>query len=191
IDADWAAQRIKTLTLWGAVKSAIFGNRGNKHKTLVDQFAYPFNGTGTIYERAADHVVEHGGIIHKKRPIKRIILDESKSKVIGLETMDGEIHKADHVVSTMPITLMIKGFDHVSEKVQKAIDKLYFRNTILVYLEIDRNDLVTDNWLYIHSPDVTHVRITNFRIWSPNLTKDKKTTILCMEILCYDEDKIL
>ena len=60
IDADWAAQRIKTLTLWGALKSALVGNRGNKHKTLVDQFAYPFGGTGTIYERAADQISAQG-----------------------------------------------------------------------------------------------------------------------------------
>jgi len=39
IDSDWAAQRIKKLSLYEAVKAAIFGNKGNKHKTLVDQFA--------------------------------------------------------------------------------------------------------------------------------------------------------
>ena len=38
IDADWAAQRIQGLTLWGAIKSALFLNKKNKLKTLVDEF---------------------------------------------------------------------------------------------------------------------------------------------------------
>ena len=85
IDADWAAQRIKTLTLIGAVKSAIFGNKGNKHKTLVDQFAYPENGTGTLYERAADYISQNGGQVNLEYPIKKVLLDETGKQVKGIE----------------------------------------------------------------------------------------------------------
>lgn len=190
IDADWAAQRIKTLTLIGAVKSAIFGNRGNKHKTLVDQFAYPKNGTGTLYERAAEYISNNGGEVNMTTPIKRVLLDDTNKKVKGVELIDGTIKKAENIVSTMPLTTLIKGFNDVPEKVQKAVDALYFRNTILVYLEIDQDKLFTDNWLYIHSPDVKHGRITNFRNWCTSLNKDKKTTILCLEFWCFEEDEI-
>lgn len=189
IDADWAAQRIKTLTLFGAVKSAMFGNRGNKHKTLVDQFAYPKNGTGTLYERAAEAIKTNGGQVTLNKPIKRVLLDDSNEKVIGVEHTDGSIENADNVVSTMPLTLLIKGFNNVPKEVQRAIDQLYFRNTILVYLEIDSDNLFTDNWLYIHSPDVKHGRITNFRNWCSSLNRDKKTTIICMEFWCFEEDE--
>lgn len=190
IDADWAAQRIKTLTLFGAVKAAMFGNKGNKHKTLVDQFAYPKNGTGTLYERAADNIKENGGELLLSSPIKRVLLDEGNKKTIGVELADGTIEKADNVVSTMPLTLLLKGFNNVPEKVTKAADKLYFRNTILVYLEVDADNLFTDNWLYIHAPNVKHGRITNFRNWCPSLNRDKKTTIICMEYWCFEQDDI-
>lgn len=190
IDADWAAQRIKTLTLFGAVKAAMFGNKGNKHKTLVDQFAYPKNGTGTLYERAADNIKENGGGLLLSSPIKRVLLDEGNKKTIGVELADGTIEKADNVVSTMPLTLLLKGFNNVPEKVTKAADKLYFRNTILVYLEVDADNLFTDNWLYIHAPNVKHGRITNFRNWCPSLNRDKKTTIICMEYWCFEQDDI-
>jgi protoporphyrinogen oxidase len=190
IDADWAAQRIKTLTLIGAVKSAVFGNKGNKHKTLVDQFAYPKNGTGELYERAANYISENGGLVHKESPIKRVLLNDTNKEVKGVELLDGSIIEAKNVVSTMPITFLIKGFNNVPQNVQKAIDALYFRNTILVYLEIDKEELFSDNWLYIHSPEVKHVRITNFSNWCPSLNKDKKTTNLCLEFWCFDEDEI-
>ncbi len=190
IDADWAAQRIKTLTLIGAVTSAVFGNKGNKHKTLVDQFAFPVNGTGTLYERAAEQISKRGGRVNTESPIKRVLLDDTNKKVKGVELIDGTIKEAQNVVSTMPITTLINGFDNVPADVKKAVDALYFRNTIVVYLEIDRSDLFTDNWLYIHSPEVRHGRITNFRNWCSSLNKDKKTTILCLEFWCFDGEEI-
>lgn len=190
IDADWAAQRIKTLTLFGAVKAAMFGNKGNKHKTLVDQFAYPKNGTGTLYERAAERIKEKGGNVVLNKPIKRVLLDDGNKQVVGIELLDGTIEKADNIVSTMPLTLLINGFDNVPTAVTKAINELYFRNTILVYLEIDADNLFTDNWLYIHSPNVKHGRMTNFRNWCPTLNRDKKTTIICMEYWCFEQDEI-
>lgn len=190
IDADWAAQRIKTLTLIGAVKSAVFGNKGNKHKTLVDQFAFPKNGTGTLYERGVEEIQNNGGKVHLQKPIKRVLLEEGNKKVKGIELIDGTIMEAENVVSTMPITNLIKGFDNVPKEVTDALDTLYFRNTILVYLEIDRDNLFTDNWLYIHSPDVKHGRITNFQNWCESMNKGKKTTILCMEFWCFENEEI-
>jgi protoporphyrinogen oxidase len=44
LDADFAAQRIKKLSLFEAIKNALFSGKGNTHKTLVDQFAYATGG---------------------------------------------------------------------------------------------------------------------------------------------------
>lgn len=59
LDADFAAQRIKKLSLSEAIKNAFAGGKNNTHKTLVDQFAYPFGGTGMVYERMAAFVQKH------------------------------------------------------------------------------------------------------------------------------------
>jgi protoporphyrinogen oxidase len=189
IDADWAAQRIKSLSLWEAVISSIFGNIGNKHKTLVDQFAYPNNGTGTLYERAVEFIHEHGGNVNLQTPVKRVILGAG-GKVAGIELRDGRVINGDRVVSTMPLNLLVKGLPDVPGDVILAAGKLYFRNTILAYLEVDSTDLFHDNWIYVHSPEVKHGRITNFRNWSKALYRDKKTTILCMEFWAFDNDSI-
>ena len=203
IDADWAAQRIKSLSLWEAVISAIFGNKGNKHKTLLDQFAYPNLGTGTLYERAADFIRSHGGKVNLQSPVKKVMQDagcgmqdagsgmqDAGCRITGIELMDGTVVKADYVVSTMPLTLLVKGLKDVPADVAAAAEKLYFRNTILVYLEVDSMELFADNWIYVHSPEVKHGRITNFRNWSRQINRDKKTTILCMEFWAFDEDEI-
>ena len=189
IDADWAAQRIKKLSLWEAVKNAFFGDKEQKHKTLVDQFAYPKYGTGSIYEKQKNFIERKGGKVHLKTPVKKILKD-TDGKVIGIELIGGEKHLADTVVSTMPLTQMVKGLDAVSSEVAAACDQLYYRNTLLVYLEVDAAGLFPDNWIYVHSPEVLHGRITNFRNWCPSLYGDKKTTILCLEYWCFEKDAI-
>ena len=189
IDADWAAQRIKTLSLWGAVLSAIKGNAGNKHKTLVDEFAYPNHGTGMLYEKCANKIETLGGRIHTSAPVKKILLDgENQAK--GIELKDGKKIEADYIISTMPLTSMILGLPDVPEKVKSAANELYFRNTILVYLEVDGISLFEDNWIYVHSQDVRHGRITNFRNWCPTLYGEKNTSILCLEFWAFNEDDI-
>jgi len=189
IDASWAAQRIKSLSLWEAVKSALIGNVGNKHKTLVDQFAYPNNGTGIIYERAAKFIQENGGQVYLNEPVKKVIQDD-QGKVIGIELINGTIHYADAVVSTMPLTILMDGLVNTPVEIMEAAQKLYFRNTLLVYLEIDAIHLFKDNWIYVHSPEVKHGRITNFRNWSKDLYGDKQTTIICLEFWAFDQDLI-
>ena len=187
IDTDWAVQRIKSFSLWEALLNSIFGNRGNKHKTLLDQFAYPNNGSGTIYERAADYIEQYGGKIHLQNPVRRVVQDIS-GKVEGVELECGEIIQADYVVSTMPLTILAGNLSNIPENVFNAVKKLYFRNTILAYLEVDSPDVFSDNWIYINSPEVTHGRITNFRNWTRDLYRDKKTTILCIEFWAFDKD---
>lgn len=189
IDATWAAQRIKTLSLFEAIIHSFSGSGSARHPTLLDQFAYPNNGSGTLYERAAAFITANGGHIHLEQRISKILFDES-GKVSGIELDGGILIKADHVVSSMPLTLLVKALENVPHNVTEAAEKLFYRNTILVYLEIDSCELFIDNWIYVHSPEVRHGRITNFRNWSRELYKGKATTILCMEYWAFDSDPL-
>src|SRR5579864_7555731 len=101
LDADFAAQRIKKLSLIEAAKNALnFGRQ--KHATLVDRFAYPHQGTGSVYERMAARVEAGGGAVFVKRPVKKVLREGRR--VTGLELADGTREAFDHVISTMPLT---------------------------------------------------------------------------------------
>ena len=188
IDADWAAQRIQGLTLWGAIKSALFANKDNKLKTLVDEFAYPITGNSLFYERQKELILESGNEIFLSEPVERIIVENSKVRAIISKS--GISHPATEVISTMPITQLIKGMDGVPSQVLEAATQLTFRNTILVYLQISQSSLFEDQWLYIHDPKLLHGRITNFNNWSESMIGDKTKTIVCMEFWCFDSDQI-
>lgn len=171
-----------------AVKSAIVPGRSGKHKTLVEQFAYPNHGTGMIYQKTKIKIENAGGKVLLNSPVEKVLVENGIAK--GVELKSGVTVLADEVISTMPLTLMVKRMNAIPENVRQACDKLFFRNTILVYLEVDATDLFPDQWIYVHNPDVIHGRITNFRNWSPALYGDKKTSILCLEYWCFAEDEI-
>ena len=56
IRADWAAQRIKGLSFFSAAKSAFFGNKGDKIKSLISEFNYPRYGPGQMWETMTDDI---------------------------------------------------------------------------------------------------------------------------------------
>ena len=186
LDADFAAQRIQKFSLGQAIRGALFPARRGGHKTLVDRFAYPLGGTGAVYEKMAQRVRAAGGRVALRTPVKRVVNDGFA--VRGLELADGRFESCDHVVSTMPLTLLVRGLGNVPPEVQMAVDALRFRNTIIVYLNVDRDRLFPDQWLYIHSPTLAMGRVTNFRNWVPELCGHQPTTILAVEFWCYEED---
>lgn len=187
LDSDFAAQRIKKLSLLEAAKAAIVGNRGSKHKTLVDRFAYPIGGTGMVYERMVDAVRARGGTVHMKTPVVSVEAraGEAGAKVTASQT---GTQSFDYVVSSMPLTLLVGRLPNVPEAVLRATKELKFRNTILVYLDVDSPALFPDQWLYVHSSELLTGRVTNFRNWVPEINGASKSSILALEYCCNDED---
>ena len=181
LDSDFAAQRIKNFSLIEAIKTALLGN-DKKHKTLVDEFAYPSKGAGHVYEKMlqtleADKVYLNTGISSLKVSVDKIQLTDDK----------GFDYDADYVISTMPLTNLITLLDAPHNVIQNS-NKLTFRNTILVYVKVNKTELFIDQWLYIHSNEILTGRITNFNNWDTDDVFNE--TILCLEYWCNDEDQI-
>jgi protoporphyrinogen oxidase len=110
--------------------------------------------------------------------------------VQGIEFESGRAEYFDHVVSTMPLTNLVRGLTDVPVDVQAAANRLQFRNTVFVYLHVDSDSLFADQWLYIHDPDLKMGRVANFRNWVPPLHGEARTTILAVEYWCNDSDSL-
>lgn len=186
LDSDFASQRIKKLSLYEAIKNALIKDKANKHKTLVEQFAYPLEGTGIVYKRMADFVKASGNNVYLNTPVFRVI--DNGRKVIGIELEDGTFKEYDYVISSMPYTLMVSRLQNVPPKIKSLANNLKYRNTIIVYLLVDSVTLFPDNWIYVHSDDLKMGRVTNFRNWTPGLYGSQLKSILAIEYWCNDED---
>lgn len=188
LSEDFAVQRIRKLTLQDAVGSALFPSKRRQHRTLADCFAYPNHGTGIVYERIADRLTASGGQVLLNRPIRRVLTEDGC--VNGLSSVDGLKEQYDHIVSTMPITLLVQGLSNVPQPVLDAVSQLKFRNTILVYLDVADSQLFRDQWLYIHDSSVRMGRVTNFSNWQPAGQTSEGSSILCCEYWCNSSDPI-
>jgi hypothetical protein len=82
IRAEWAAQRIKGLSLLTAVKHALVKQRstgpGAVIKTLIDAFDYPERGPGMMWDTVADIVQRRGGEIRLGAGVERIHREDGK-----------------------------------------------------------------------------------------------------------------
>lgn len=188
LDVDFAAQRIKKLSLAAAIINSLsFGNK-KKHKTLVDEFAYPFNGTGWVYEEMARMTESNGAKVAFNTEVKRVIV--KNGAVSGLELADGSLEEFDIIISTMPLSLMALQLENVPSEIVANIQKLRYRNTIMVYLNVNSENLFPDQWIYVHDSSLKTGRICNFRNWVPGLYNQQPTSILAMEFWCFDNDDL-
>ena len=188
LDEDFAAQRIKKLSLFEAVKNALFPGKKNKHKTLVVQFAYPIGGTGMVYEKMKAFIEQNGGNVVCNSPVKKVNAENNAAK--SIELISGETQEFDHIISSMPITHLVNNLPEVPPQIKEASQALKFRNTILVYLKVEGIDVFPDNWLYVHANDLQMGRITNFCNWVPEINQGQKSTIVVLEYWGYDEDEL-
>ena len=188
LDADFASQRIKKLSLSEAVKNALLRGRGNKHKTLVDKFAYPDRGSGSVYEQMAKKFMRLGGNLQLNLPVN--FVDNSSPDGINIHFAEGKVKQYDHVISSMPLTLLVQRLPDTPPEIIHHSNELRFRNTILVYLRVKKSDLFPDNWIYVHDPTLKLGRVTNFRNWSPTLYEKENDTILALEYWSYPQENL-
>ena len=138
LDADFAAQRIKGLNLYEAIKSAFFGGGGKKHKTLVDEFSYPKKGCGVVYENMKQEIIKRGGVVHCG--VEVLGIKTQGKKAVGIHTNKGEF-SGDIVISTAPFRDMVLSLNELDSSVKEMAGRLKFRNTILVYVEVKNSAL--------------------------------------------------
>jgi protoporphyrinogen oxidase len=83
----------------------------SKHKSLVDEFVYPNGGTGAFYEKCADFVRANEGTIHLNTAVKKELINKVDKTAKGIALANGTTVEPDHMISIIPLTQFIKGFD--------------------------------------------------------------------------------
>jgi protoporphyrinogen oxidase len=197
IRADWAAQRIKSLTLWGAVKNAF--TNSSRETSLIDRFRYPRLGPGMMWERVRDRFVERGGTVVMQAPVTRLLRDGNR--ITGVEVTVQRDPASDrsetvryapgHVISSMPLRQLIESIEPPPPApVLNAAEGLKYRDFLIVMLVLDHADPFPDNWIYVHAPEVKVGRIQNFRAWSADMVPEPGRASIGMEYFCQENDHL-
>ncbi|MGD1883967.1 MAG: NAD(P)/FAD-dependent oxidoreductase [Paracoccaceae bacterium] len=194
IRADWAAQRIKNLTLVKAVWNAISG--ANDTASLIEEFQYPRLGPGMMWEKTAELINTKAGEVHMRAAVTKVHREDDRIVAVDVARWDAKgadlgtrREEATDFISTMALQDLVLAMDPPApDNVVAAATALNYRDFLIVTLVLDQADPFPDNWIYVHSPDVQVGRIQNFRAWSAALLPDQDTASIGMEYFCQEDD---
>ncbi len=197
ISADWAAQRIKGLSLFNAVWHALVKPKAKPGagvvKTLIDQFEYPRLGPGMMWEKTRDDIVAGGGAVRMAEEVVRIEHDGSRATAVVSKAADGTEHRyeGDEFVLSLPLRdTVLRVSPAAPEPVRAAAEALKYRDFLTVALMVKREELFPDNWIYVHDPTVKLGRIQNFNNWSQEMVPGEGVTCVGLEYFCNEGDDL-
>jgi len=194
ISAEWAAQRIKGLSIASLIRTFLPGRlrNGPVIKTLVDTFRYPPHGPGEVWTTVADLIEKKGGMV---RTGERLVsVKHAAGRVTRVTTQNGDAintHEGEHFISTMPLAELVAALEPPAPvEVIASARALRYRDFITVALIITQAKVFPDNWIYIHDSRVQVARIQNFKNWSSEMVPDQRYTMLGLEYFCFEGDAL-
>jgi protoporphyrinogen oxidase len=217
ISADWAAQRIKGLSLGSAIKHAILPQRKPKDraqvvKTLIDTFRYPRLGPGMMWESCTAKIRQLGGQVLLGHKVIACRFDSSQNIwTVTARDASGRTQEflGENVISSMPIRELVAQIEPglhgeatpgdgvpnnaipdnlIPDNVKRAAQSLRYRDFLTVGLIVHDEGRFNDNWIYIHDPSVQVGRVQNYKSWSPEMVPDPAFCSYGLEYFCFEGD---
>jgi protoporphyrinogen oxidase len=192
LSANWAAQRIRNLSLGRTVLNALGMRNGGKIASLIENFHYPRLGPGQMYETMASRVVARGSEVRLGQEAVEIHYDQQQIKAIRTLGPDQDrLEPCSHCFSSMPISeLVMKMRPQPPETVLNAARSLRYRSIITVNLLFRKATTLRDNWIYLHSPEVKAGRLQLYGNWSPAMIPPGDNSSIGFEYFCFEDDEL-
>jgi len=188
LKADFAAQRIKGLSFREAVRDMLFG-RDDKPPTLVSEFLYPCLGFGRIPEAMAAALPP--GAVRVGSPVVRLEHDGRRVARVVCQCAGREsVLEPEWVISTMAITDLVSSLvPQPPSDVLEAAEGLRYRDMVIVFLALRREQVTPDHWIYFSTDDVFFSRMHEPKNWSRAMAPDGRTSLV-VEVFCYHTDPV-
>jgi protoporphyrinogen oxidase len=196
ISADWAAQRIRGLSLSRAVLGAFARRSEDRHatvKTLINTFRYPRLGPGMMWDAAAAKAAAGGATLLQGTKVTALQWNPASAEwAAAVEGARGSsILRATAVISSIPLGQLPQVLSpRLSDRAATSARALRYRDFLTVALIMRERERFDDNWIYVHDPSVRVGRIQNYKSWSPDMVPDASTACYGLEYFCNDGDDL-
>jgi protoporphyrinogen oxidase len=126
IHAEWAAQRIRGISLTTVLRSALFKKKRPEAKTLINEFHYPERGPGQMWETLTERLRGRNYPVLTEHPVVRIHHRGGKVTELVTAGPEGEKHfGGTDFISSMPMWELINALDEPApEEVRRAANRL-------------------------------------------------------------------
>lgn len=191
LSPDWAVQRIRNLSLWRAVKQAVWPGGNGQVASLVDHFRYPRLGAGQMYETLAARVRRQGAAVALQTRAVRLRHRDGLVFSVVCQGPEGQYEvPASQVLASLPITELAQRLDPPPPgQVVESARALSYQSLILVFLRLCRPLPVPDQWLYLQDPGVRAGRLSLPANFSPGLVPPGQGAV-CLEYFCSPKGRL-
>ena len=204
LSAEWGAQRIKTLSLSGAVAHAFkkvmrmsMLSRKSVETSLIEQFLYPVYGPGQLWERVAELIREKGGEVRLGTSVAKLHRTDAHITHATLVSERGEERvEADFILSSTDIRALSEIVSDVPKDISTLAHSLEYRDFLTVGLLLDQElkekdgSKLLDTWIYVHDPRVSISRIQLYNNWSSSLVAKPGTGWIGIEYHCAEDSRL-
>lgn len=188
LSAIQARRRVSAGSLGKMVKKAVSVVPGFK-KPGAGRFYYPRKGYGQISEAISDAARGLGANIELSCSVERIELGTTH-KVSFKRNGAVETIEADHVWSTIPLTVLAKVVEPTApDSVVEASKSISYRAMVLIYLVLEQPQWTPYDAHYFPEAKVKLTRLSEPKNYSVS-NEPEGRTVLCGELPCMFGDEV-
>lgn len=173
LSTEVAGSRLKNLNLNSIILEFLFRKKRSKH--LEGAFYYPLQGFGSIAREMEIFCGEEK--IEKNARVTKLLANNKR--ITGVEINGEKIVQPELLISTLPVTLMIKMLDpQPPSEIIESINKLKFRHIKLVTFLLNRKSVNNAATMYFPGKQYIFTRCYEPRNRSKLMSPEGKTSLV-------------
>jgi protoporphyrinogen oxidase len=188
--AELASQRIRGVALGSALRQAIlparFAGPAPDYK-----FLYPRLGIGELTDRLAT-AVEGKNAIRRNATVVEVRVKRARvDSVVYRDASERDIEVAGtDFLSCIPLPRLLYVLNpRPPADVLASARSLVFRDLIAVCIEVRRDRVTRDSWIYVPDPAFAFARLLEPKNWSEAMAPREETSLVA-EHYCFEGDEI-
>ena len=193
ISADWASQRISLPSLMDAVRRTLLHRyEGEPTPEEVKSFWYPKRGgIGEIASRYRAEIERLGGGVLTGVTVEKVHHEGGRATEVSFSQAGSRRRERfDQLVSTIPCTSLVRILDPPPPPdVVEANESLEYKAIKFVFLEVARERITKDHWMYIPDKELRTHRLSEVKNFNPSNVPPGRT-VLCCEVTCFKDDEV-
>lgn len=185
LSTEIAGKRLAGLDLRTFISESLIRRKG-RSRHVEGRFLYPRGGIKAVPAVLA----EDCGHDRIRTGTQVEGMEHDSHRITAVRVAGGERISVDEVVSSLPLSVVIKTLEPAPPaSVKAAVDRLRFRQVVLVALFIDRPSLTDAATIYFPDRRFEFTRICEPRNRCPSMAPEGRTSLVA-EIPCFTDDPI-
>ncbi len=161
MDTRWQGDRVPTVDVRRILRNHL-DDRDDVSWGPNNRFKFPLLGTGMLYERMAEALPKQINF-----HADAVAIDLARRQVTFA---DGNVTRYDRLVSTMPLTELVKCIGDCPVSVRAAADQLHHTEGLFVGIGVAEPCPSTKCWMYFPESDSPFYRVTYLSNYSSRMT---------------------